>query len=189
VSPTTTKTAEQDKQVPTHADAIVGLLNSRAYSALTDKLDDPGSAVIVLRPFGCEDGVLPPDQLELIRSVRSDLLALVTSENPSEDWARLTTRVSQVTYRQDFSTPGQVQLRQVTGDPVVGRILQDVAALVVEGNWSRIRYCANDECTEAFYDTTRSRTRRWHSYEYCGNRTNVAAHRARHSTQSGLPPA
>jgi predicted RNA-binding Zn ribbon-like protein len=29
------------------------------------------------------------------------------------------------------------------------------------------------------YDTTRSRTQRWHSYELCGNRANVAAFRAR----------
>ncbi|WIX80405.1 CGNR zinc finger domain-containing protein [Amycolatopsis carbonis] len=30
-------------------------------------------------------------------------------------------------------------------------------------------------------DTTRSHTRRWHSYELCGNRANVASHRARKS--------
>jgi hypothetical protein len=184
-----TKSSEKDRQPPAHAGAIVGLLNSRAYSRLTDKLDTPESAAIVLRPFGGDDSALPPEQLELIRSVRADLLDLLTSADPASDWARLTGRVSQLTYRQDFSTPGQVHLHQVTGDPVVGRIMQDVATLVTENNWSRIRYCANDECSEVFYDTTRSRTRRWHSYEYCGNRTNVAAHRARHSAQSGEPAA
>jgi hypothetical protein len=184
-----TKTTEQDGQPPAHAGAIVDLLNSRAYSNLTDKLDAAESAAIVLQPFGHEGGVLPPEQRELIRSVRADLLNLVASADPARDWTRLTSRVSQVTYQQDFSTPGQVHLHQVTGDPVIGRIVQDVAALVTAGNWSRIRYCANDECSEAFYDTTRSRTRRWHSYEYCGNRANVAAHRARHSAQGGQLPA
>lgn len=43
----------------------------------------------------------------------------------------------------------------------------------------RIRVCANDGCRAVFYDTTRSRTQRWHSYELCGNRANVAAFRAR----------
>jgi hypothetical protein len=189
VPPNATTTSEQNGQPPAHARAIVDLLNSRAYSNLTDKLDTPESAAMVLHPFGCEDGAVPPEQLDLIRSVRADLLDLVTSADPARDWARLTSRVSQITYQQDFSTPGQVHLHQVTGDPVVGRIIQDVATLVTEGNWSRVRYCANDECSEAFYDTTRSRTRRWHSYEYCGNRTNVAAHRARHSAQSAQPPA
>ncbi|MCU1658127.1 MAG: zinc finger protein [Pseudonocardiales bacterium] len=33
--------------------------------------------------------------------------------------------------------------------------------------------------TKRWCYSTRSRTRRWHSYEMCGNRTNVAAHRAR----------
>ncbi len=42
------------------------------------------------------------------------------------------------------------------------------------------------ECDEVFYDTTRSRTRRWHSYESCGNRANVSAYRAR--TAERVPP-
>jgi predicted RNA-binding Zn ribbon-like protein len=78
-----------------------------------------------------------------------------------------------------------VGLRQVTGDPVVGRIVQDVATLITTGNWSRLRYCANEVGGAVFYDTTRSRTRRWHSYEYCGNRTNVAAYRARNAGCDG----
>ncbi|MDX6262256.1 MAG: hypothetical protein QOH84_3944 [Kribbellaceae bacterium] len=180
----TTKTAKQEGLPPAHAGAIVDLLNSRAYSSLTDKLDTPESAAAVLRPFGHQGDVVPPGQLELVRSVRADLLDLVTDPDAAPSWARLTSRVSQITYQQEFSAPAQVHLHQVTGDPVVGRIIQAVAALVAEGNWSRLRYCANDECSEVFYDTTRSRTRRWHSYEYCGNRTNVAAHRARHSVPS-----
>ncbi|MEO3773386.1 CGNR zinc finger domain-containing protein [Micromonospora sp. B9E7] len=42
-----------------------------------------------------------------------------------------------------------------------------------------MRICGNEMCSHVFYDTTRSRTQRWHSYERCGNRTNVAAYRAR----------
>ncbi|MEO3748322.1 CGNR zinc finger domain-containing protein [Plantactinospora sp. B5E13] len=72
-------------------------------------------------------------------------------------------------------------LHQVTGDPVIGGITLAVAELVAAGTWSRIRTCANEQCQHVFYDTTRSRTQRWHSYEMGGNRANVAAYRARSS--------
>jgi predicted RNA-binding Zn ribbon-like protein len=74
-----------------------------------------------------------------------------------------------------------VQLRQVEGDPLVGKIALAVAELVAAGTWSRVRLCANHSCGGAFYDTSRSRTQRWQSYEICGNKSNVAAYRARRS--------
>ncbi|RSM86601.1 CGNR zinc finger domain-containing protein [Kibdelosporangium aridum] len=161
-----------------HEEALVTLLNSRAYSTLPDKLDLPELVEDVLRPFGGTTG-----QLDLVRAVRDDLVGLVTVDprDSAADWAAFSGRVSSVTFQQDFSTPGAVRLRQVSGDPVVGSIVLSVAAVVEAGNWTRLKLCANDLCTEVFYDTTRSRTRRWHSYEICGNRTNVAAYRARNS--------
>ena len=54
-----------------------------------------------------------------------------------------------------------------------------VADILRDGTWKRMRVCANDGCRAVFYDATRSRTQRWHSYELCGNRANVAAFRAR----------
>ncbi|WP_204041766.1 CGNR zinc finger domain-containing protein [Acrocarpospora phusangensis] len=173
---------DRDGAVPDAVVALVDLLNSRPYANLGDKLDDPARAAEVLRPFG-HDGVISAERLGLVRALRSDLLGLVGADDPGA-WAALTGRASAVTFLQDFSTPGRVELRQVTGDPVAGRITREVADLVSAGNWSRLRFCANDECQEVFYDTTRSRTRRWHSYEYCGNRTNVAAYRARSAEAS-----
>jgi predicted RNA-binding Zn ribbon-like protein len=34
----------------------------------------------------------------------------------------------------------------------------------------RVRHCAREACDLLFYDTTRSRTQRWHSESPCGNR-------------------
>jgi predicted RNA-binding Zn ribbon-like protein len=81
--------------------------------------------------------------------------------------------------RQGFSSSGKVQLHQVGGDPVLGSINLAVAELLADGTWSRIRICDDEHCRHAFYDTTRSRTQRRHSYEICGNRSNVAAYRNR----------
>jgi predicted RNA-binding Zn ribbon-like protein len=183
-----TRTTHPDREpvVPAPAAALVDLLNSRAYAGMADKLDDPESAARVVRPFG-EDVAPAPRRLDLVRAVRADLLELVSAQDSAgaaRGWAAFSRRVSDVMFQQDFSAPGQVELRQVAGDPVVAHISRAVAALVEAGTWSRLRLCANDVCREAFYDTTRSRTRRWHSYEVCGNRTNVAAYRARHSDGS-----
>ncbi len=42
---------------------------------------------------------------------------------------------------------------------------------------SRLRRCARRECNLAFYDTTRSRTRRWHAEDPCGWRERQHARR------------
>lgn len=174
--------SERGTPVPPAAVTLVDFLNSRPYAGMADKLDDPVSAARVLRPFGQENGEPPAQRLELARAVREDLIGLIGADDPADaaaDWAAYSGRTSSITFQQDFSTPGQVVLRQVTGDHVVGGITQSVAALIGEGNWSRLHLCANEICREVFYDTTRNRSRRWHSYEFCGNRANVAAYRAR----------
>ncbi|WP_329137577.1 CGNR zinc finger domain-containing protein [Streptomyces sp. NBC_01476] len=185
MAPKTTAPQRREAAIPQVAVAVVDLLNSRPYANLGDKLDDPRTAAAVLRPFGAHpvEGSGAADRLEAARAIRSDLLALVAAADPADrahHWAALSGRIAAVTFRQEFTGPGRVDLRQTDGDPVVGGIVQAVAALVAADNWTRIRLCANEECHEAFYDTSRSRTRRWHSYEVCGNRTNVAAYRVRH---------
>jgi predicted RNA-binding Zn ribbon-like protein len=178
---------DREADVPAPAAALVDLLNSRAYAGMADKLDNPESAAHVLRVFGHEGAGPAPQRLDLVRAMRDDLLQLVEVHDPADEarrWAAFSGRVSSVALRQDFSTPGRVGMQQVAGDPVIGRISRDVAALVAAGSWSRLRLCVNDLCREAFYDTTRSRTRRWHSYEICGNRSNVAAYRARSGSRA-----
>lgn len=170
--------------MPASATAIVDLLNSRVYAIHPDKLDTPELAVEILHPFG-QEAEVSPERLSLVHALRADLMGIVDAQDPAEaaqDWAKFTGRTAEITFSQDFSTPGQVRLRQTTGDAVAGGISLAVAELVEAGTWSRLRVCANDECRRVFYDTTRSRTRRWHSYEICGNRTNVAAYRARTTT-------
>jgi predicted RNA-binding Zn ribbon-like protein len=64
-------------------------------------------------------------------------------------------------------------------DGIVGALIADLHRAVSSGSWRRVRLCAYEPCSWAFYDATRSRTQRWHSYEVCGNRANVASYRRR----------
>jgi predicted RNA-binding Zn ribbon-like protein len=55
-------------------------------------------------------------------------------------------------------------------------VADDAADLLCEGDLSRVRKCGNPACVLFFYDTSRSRTRRWCSMRSCGNRAKAAAH-------------
>jgi predicted RNA-binding Zn ribbon-like protein len=55
------------------------------------------------------------------------------------------------------------------------RLVEELDALEPD----RLRRCARPECDLLFYDTTRSRTRRWHAEEPCGWRERQRVRRAR----------
>lgn len=174
-----------EARIPATAEAVVDLLNSRPHAgpAMPDALDDPDRATELLHPFGQPADTPPaPDRLDRVRALRADLMAVLDNpDGPAPGWARVTDHAAEVSFRQTFAPGPQARLHQVTGDPVIGGIILAVAELVAVGTWARIRACANEQCQHVFYDTTRSRTQRWHSYEMCGNRANVAAYRARSS--------
>ncbi|MDH6679436.1 putative RNA-binding Zn ribbon-like protein [Rhodococcus sp. LBL1] len=165
---------------------LVDLLNSQPHGTaglFPDQLEEPARAEEVLRPFGQPEGVAPtPDRVAAVGRLRATLVDIVAAPDAvgrASGWAELDALTSSVALRQDFSVDGTVELRQIGGDPVVGAISLAVAELVTDGTWNRVRACDNERCRHVFYDTTRSRTQRWHSYETCGNRRNVAAYRAR----------
>jgi predicted RNA-binding Zn ribbon-like protein len=53
------------------------------------------------------------------------------------------------------------------------RLIEELDALEAD----RLRRCARPQCDLRFYDTTRSRTRRWHAEDPCGWRERQRAHR------------
>ena len=54
-----------------------------------------------------------------------------------------------------------------------------LAIVMREAGLERLKVCASDTCEDVFIDTSRNRSRRFCDPSTCGNRTNVAAHRAR----------
>jgi hypothetical protein len=165
-----------DQVVPESAASIVAVLNSRAHATHADTLASAAGAAPLLRTLGRPDA--SPASLKRLRTLRSALLSIVDG---GPGWADFTAATADVRWQRRFLSPSTVELTQTAGDPLAGRLARAVAVLVESGRWPRIRICANQACGAAFYDTTRSRTQRWHSYETCGNRHNVAAYRARTS--------
>jgi predicted RNA-binding Zn ribbon-like protein len=66
-------------------------------------------------------------------------------------------------------------------------IAQSAAELLASGISLRVRKCGNPACILHFYDTTRSRTRRWCLMALCGNRMKAAAHYRRQRAHRETP--
>lgn len=70
----------------------------------------------------------------------------------------------------------EVRTRSEPGGSALAPIARSAAELLAAGDRLRVGRCGNPACILHFYDTTRSRTRRWCSMAGCGNRMKVAAH-------------
>jgi len=66
-------------------------------------------------------------------------------------------------------------------DWLLAAIARSAAEIIAEGTSARLRVCSNPSCRLFFYDTSRTRRRRWCSMSRCGNRHKVAAFSRRHS--------
>jgi predicted RNA-binding Zn ribbon-like protein len=58
-------------------------------------------------------------------------------------------------------------------------IIESAVDTLVDGELLRIRRCADRRCPRVFFDTTRSRTRRWCDMRTCGNRAKAQRSRRR----------
>jgi len=64
---------------------------------------------------------------------------------------------------------------------LLAAVARSAAEIIAEGPRARVRLCANPRCGLLFYDTSRTRRRRWCSMTVCGNRHKVAAFARRHA--------
>lgn len=61
-----------------------------------------------------------------------------------------------------------------------------LAIVIRDHGLDRLQVCAASNCSKVFVDTSRNRSRRYCDPATCGNRTNVAAYRARQRSQAGV---
>lgn len=60
-----------------------------------------------------------------------------------------------------------------------------LALLLVDGEGARLRTCAATDCSNAFYDTSKNKSKIYCDKAGCGNRIHAAAYRARAAARSG----
>jgi predicted RNA-binding Zn ribbon-like protein len=78
-----------------------------------------------------------------------------------------------------------MQRRYSTPESVLMPIVETLAKLVCEQDFTYVKACEGPKCTLLFADHTRGHARRWCSMAICGNRAKVAAHRARLREEKG----
>jgi predicted RNA-binding Zn ribbon-like protein len=74
-------------------------------------------------------------------------------------------------------------------DRVIGRLLAAIAAADAEGNWRRLKVCADDTCAWAYYDASRNASRSWCSMAVCGNRNKARRYRRRAGSSPESTPS
>ncbi|EKU45167.1 CGNR zinc finger domain-containing protein [Brevibacterium casei] len=68
-------------------------------------------------------------------------------------------------------------------------IAADAISILSGERGGRLALCASPTCRAAFFDTSRSRSRRWCDMNTCGNREKKARFKARHRPSSGAGTA
>ncbi len=175
---------------PVEAERLIGFLNSRPRSGHPDGLASGESAMALLDSLGLGAESLDEVGLERLRRLR-DLLAVladreVGARGRSAAWDAVNDIAAGVPTVVRFISDEESAVRPA-GEGVhdsLGVLIVDLDRAVSGGSWKRVRLCAYEPCKSAFYDATRSRTQRWHSYEVCGNRANVASYRRRAAGES-----
>ena len=134
------------------------------------------------------------EELAAVRALRPALRALLLADR--DEMARLVNQ----TFAESRALPRLVRhdgwdwhLHLVDPErPLATRIAVETAMAVVDllraEELSRISTCANDDCVGVVVDMSRNRSRRFCSTA-CGNRTAVAAYRARRAAAASEPSA
>ena len=132
-------------------------------------------------------GTLLGKAQRLHASLHLSFSALLQKETLLRDWVEPINDVLRVTEGHDeiLQHNGKWRLEFVARegglDWLLAAIARSAAELIAEGASARLRVCSNPDCGLFFYDTSRTRRRRWCSMSRCGNRHKVRAFSRRQS--------
>jgi predicted RNA-binding Zn ribbon-like protein len=179
----------QAAPVPRSADLIRSFVNTRDVEADTDALDTPAGLADWLRANHVVAGELAIGEgdRELAVALREALRQALMDhhESDSEHAAPDLEAVARDLPLRLACPPGGPRLEAV--EPGVrgalASIVAEVHQSVSEGSWSRLKACPADDCSWAFYDASRNRSRTWCSMQVCGNRAKTRTFRTRHAVE------
>lgn len=127
--------------------------------------------------------------LELRATIRDTLLVLAAGREVSDDHIDVINRVLGLrrgAERLDRHKHGwclHFAADQVGAAAALVPIARSIAELLGEGPGAPVRRCADPRCGLMFYDTSRTRRRRWCRMSACGNRSKVARYFMRHEAR------
>ena len=178
----------ESKPAPEPLARIQSLVNTIELPAGPDRLADPDDAAPWLEANGLLGAGTRPTaaDLDLVRKVREALRALLIHNTggpaPAADHLAVLQELTDAsTARVGLEPDGQVRL-SAAGQTVADRLLELLLVMrdaQRDGTWARLKACANDECTWAFYDRSRNHGGTWCVMSECGNKLKNREFRAR----------
>lgn len=150
---------------------LEAFLNTWSDELGIEDLDSAKSTEAWLKGAGLWSGSkhLTKEQHQKIVAFRNSLRTWILDAGAS---APLNHTTSKVTFHAQFMEGGDIRFSP-TGDvyqQFVGTLIQLISSSQHNGTWARFKCCELQTCGWAFYDSTRSRTRRWCSMKTCGSR-------------------
>lgn len=176
------------KPAPGALRRVQAFVNTIDLESGQDRLADASDA----RPWLTDNDLLAPgatlttDDLRLLSGVRESVRALIiqNSGGPNPDaevMAPLRSISESSSVRAALDEKGVVTLSP-DGETVPARLLSlllIVKEAQVDGTWSHMKVCANDDCLWAFYDRSRNHGGTWCDMATCGNKLKNRDFRAR----------
>jgi predicted RNA-binding Zn ribbon-like protein len=160
---------------------LEGFLNTWSEEMGIDDFETAQSTETWLRNVDLWTGAqkITQEQHRRIVKFRSDLRIWILNKDRTEP---LTDLAKEISFQAEFTSEGEVQFRP-TGTPfqrALGALIDLISKSLQDGSWDRLKCCELPTCGWAFYDSTRSRTRRWCSMKTCGSRHKAREYYKRH---------
>jgi predicted RNA-binding Zn ribbon-like protein len=189
--------AEENKPAPMPLLRVQSFINTLDLEGGTDVLLDPESAgAWLVAAKLVAPGIAPsPDELRTARHVREALRALARQNSdgtrPGADQLRALQEVADAR-RPAVRIDATGSLSLEAGDR--GDLPDGLLSLLLtardaqaDGTWSRLKVCANPDCSWVFYDRSRNRQGTWCTMASCGNRLKNRRFRARGAGSKAAP--
>ncbi|MFI7005420.1 CGNR zinc finger domain-containing protein [Streptomyces sp. NPDC050145] len=168
------------------ATSFTGTLSERHGDAV-ERIPTPQRLIDWLAVYGLAVDSCTITQLELARELRESIHAVATAAAMQEPLPAAAVKVINNRSVQGQAaatlTPEgqrQWQLGSVSRvEDALSVIAADAISVIAGERDGRLALCASPTCRAAFFDTSRSRTRRWCDMNTCGNRQKKARFNAR----------
>ena len=180
-----------ERPAPGRLELVQRFLNTRDLDNDEEDLTDPATLVAWMSDAGLTDAgaAATPSDLERALVVREGLRAVLDGHNGGQTDPRAVAALEEAaghaSLRATFDGD-QPRLAPVCGgvDAGLAQLLAIVTTAAADGQWARLKACADDGCRWAFYDHSRNRSGRWCSMATCGNQQKARAYRERARTDA-----
>ncbi|MFJ7420327.1 CGNR zinc finger domain-containing protein [Streptomyces uncialis] len=174
------------------ATSFTGTLSERHGNAV-ERIPTPHRLVDWLKVYDLAVASCTSAQLDLARELRESVHAAATAAAlqealPASAVQVINDRSAQGRAAAVLTTEGERRWRLSSASGVedaLGVIAADAISVIAGERDGRLALCASPTCLAAFFDTSRSRTRRWCDMNTCGNRQKKARFNANQRKDPG----